>query len=360
MLVTVVMSDYPVKQITSHLSMLAVETLANTLQYGIDFGNVAEIDIALSPKRFHLRVHTIRSNEGLSSRADINVTEVLYEAMPRCDEFMSGCWWRNGNRNCCEIFEVQRTEYGFCYSFNSEVAEPSWNTHGGRHPESRPRRASGYGEWSGLKVTIHLGNITKPPDSVEIGGIVVLINEPHVWPNSGTMIPSGSLVSLSVDCVSGFATQGVLKLDESRTPCKYDATGEYNQETCLSQCKRTYVIKHCGCNPSFFFPLTPERDCNAVDLVCLANFNVSFGGIIGLFLGGSLLSVIELLYYLMVAAFSSLYSRHRTRAGSKTLTNAPIVRTTVLPILDYSPLKPPARKIPIFANYGTKSNLNRY
>lgn len=91
---------------------------------------------------------------------------------------------------------------------------------------------------------------------VEIGGIVVIINEPHVWPNSGTMIPSGSLVSLSVDCVSGFATQGVLKLDEGRTPCKYDETGVYNQETCLSHCKRTYVIKHCGCNPSFLFPLS--------------------------------------------------------------------------------------------------------
>ncbi|EFN81243.1 Sodium channel protein Nach [Harpegnathos saltator] len=291
------------------------------------------------------------------------MTEVLYETMPRCDELMSNCWWRNGNRDCCEIFEVQRTEYGFCYSFNSELAEPlsSQTQHTGRRPESRPRRASGYGEWSGVKVTMHLGNITKPPDSVEIDGIVVMINWPHVWPNSGTMIPSGSLVSLSVDCISGFATQGVLELDESRTPCKYDETGIYNQETCLSHCKRTYVIKHCGCNPSFLFPLTSERDCNVEDFICLADFNVSFGGIIGLFLGGSLLSAVELLYYVMVAAFSSLYSRQRTGAGSRMRTSAPIVRTTVLPILDYGPLKPPARRIPIFANYGlAKSNLNRY
>lgn len=128
----------------------------------------------------------------------------------------------------------------------------------------------------------------------------MIINGPNVWPNSGTMIPSGSLVSLAVDCVSGFATQGVLKLDESKTPCKYDKTGVYNQETCLSHCKRTYVIKHCGCNPSFLFPLSmssylenvrrrlqhvtdtsltfryvsaSERDCNAEDFICLADFN---------------------------------------------------------------------------------------
>lgn len=63
---------------------------------------------------------------------------------------------------------MQRTEYGFCYSFNSEMAElPREAPRRDRYGESRPRRASGYGEWSGVKVTIHLGNITRPPDSGE-------------------------------------------------------------------------------------------------------------------------------------------------------------------------------------------------
>lgn len=81
--------------------------------------------------------------------------------MPRCDDLLSECWWRNSDRNCCEIFEVQKTEYGFCYSFNSELSE----TYKPDPFDSRPRRASGYGDWSGVRVTIHLGNITKPPDS---------------------------------------------------------------------------------------------------------------------------------------------------------------------------------------------------
>lgn len=83
---------------------------------------------------------------------------------------------------------------------------------------------------------------------------MIIINGPHVWPNSGTMVPSGSLVSLSLDCVSGYATQRVLELDGDKQPCRYDETGEYNQETCLSFCKRNYVTKYCGCNPSFLFP----------------------------------------------------------------------------------------------------------
>ncbi|XP_029163670.1 pickpocket protein 19-like, partial [Nylanderia fulva] len=396
----------------------------------------------------------------------INITQVLHEVMPACNQLLSTCWWRNADRNCCEIFEVQKTEYGFCYSFNSEMAvtSPADPT------ESRPRRASGYGEWSGVKVTIHLGNITKPPDSGKdignaetptdifcvaenIGGVVVIINDPRVWPNSGIMIPSGSLVSLSLECVSGYATQRVLELDRDRQPCLYDETGVYNQETCLSLCKRNYVIKYCGCNPSFLFPATARyRDCTIEDFICLLDYNdlfndyivyfggkiphsitsmickcspecdyymygtqfsnvplhdnmnditldvhyigqtsfryktdivitqmdllgkslsfshLSFGGIIGLFLGGSLLSAVELVYYLIGALLSFLPSRRKAERAKMrpetTRSKATIARSTigsVLPILDYSPLKQRARRIPIFANYDlTESNLNRY
>ncbi|KYM98025.1 Sodium channel protein Nach [Cyphomyrmex costatus] len=87
---------------------------------------------------------------------------------------------------------------------------------------------------------------------------------------------------------------------------------------------------------------------------------VSFGGIIGLFLGGSLLSVIELVYYLVSAMFSSLRSRLNTEEP-RNRSNVTHVHTRVLPILDYNPLKPRARKIPVFTNYGlAELNLNRY
>ncbi|KAL6256269.1 hypothetical protein P5V15_012385 [Pogonomyrmex californicus] len=296
-------------------------------------------------------------NRSLHSLADINVTYVLREVMPRCDQLLSECWWRNETRDCCEIFQVQKTEYGFCYSFNSELAEtPPTNP-----AEARPRKATGYGDWSGVKVTIHLGNITKPPNSVEISGVIVIVNGPHVWPNSGTMIATGSRASMALECISGYATQRVLELDNDKQPCLYDDIGVYNQETCLSLCKRYWVAKYCDCNLSFLFPADDSfRECTIEDFICLINYNVSFGGIIGLFLGGSLLSAVELVYYLFVAMFSSLRLRYRTKEEPRIRSSATLVHT-VLPILDYSPLKPRARKIPIFANYGlAESNSNRY
>lgn len=127
----------------------------------------------------------------------------------------------------------------------------------------------------------------------------MIINEPHVWPNSGTMIPLGSLISVSLECVSGHATQRVLELDQDKQPCLYDETSMYNQETCLSLCKRYWVAKYCGCNPSFFFPAsmiscisgydcdvndtslmfhvyvlaTRYRDCTIEDFICLIDYN---------------------------------------------------------------------------------------
>jgi hypothetical protein len=44
---------------------------------------------------------------------------------PCNDIFDSPCWWRNSFHNCCELFELQKTCYGYCYSFNSDVSEYS-------------------------------------------------------------------------------------------------------------------------------------------------------------------------------------------------------------------------------------------
>ncbi|KAK2576091.1 hypothetical protein KPH14_007426 [Odynerus spinipes] len=188
----------------------------------------------------------------LRELADINVTGVLLETMPQCRDLFSDCWWRNSYRDCCEIFELQKTEYGFCYAFNSEISEVRWNRTNDR--ESRPRRASSYGEWSGVQVTTHLGNISKSPDSEETDGVYVLIQGPGVWPNSGTMTPAGIALSIALDCISGYATQRVLELDDDRMPCKYDESGVYSQQSCISFCKRAHAVKYCGCNPSFLFP----------------------------------------------------------------------------------------------------------
>lgn len=49
----------------------------------------------------------------------------LQAVRPCNDIFDFPCWWRNSFHNCCELFELQKTCYGYCYSFNSDVSEYS-------------------------------------------------------------------------------------------------------------------------------------------------------------------------------------------------------------------------------------------
>ena len=39
--------------------------------------------------------------------------------MPSCSEFLLLCWWRGEQRKCSDIFDVRKTDDGFCCSFNT-------------------------------------------------------------------------------------------------------------------------------------------------------------------------------------------------------------------------------------------------
>ncbi|XP_021939067.1 pickpocket protein 19-like isoform X2 [Zootermopsis nevadensis] len=64
------------------------------------------------------------SIEDAERLAGLNVTFLMMEVMSSCEElFVEKCWWRNMFYDCCSLFEMQKTEYGFCYSFNSETSQ---------------------------------------------------------------------------------------------------------------------------------------------------------------------------------------------------------------------------------------------
>jgi hypothetical protein len=56
---------------------------------------------------------------------ELNLTEVYEFTMLTCEEVFTGkCWWRNKYYNCCEnFFELQNSEYGMCFAFNSAVSD---------------------------------------------------------------------------------------------------------------------------------------------------------------------------------------------------------------------------------------------
>lgn len=47
---------------------------------------------------------------------------IVFKVMHECKDLFVNCWWRIRYINCCEIFTLQKTEYGLCWSFNSATS----------------------------------------------------------------------------------------------------------------------------------------------------------------------------------------------------------------------------------------------
>lgn len=59
----------------------------------------------------------------ISQLDGLDVAKVLETLNLECTDLFTSCQWRGKPHNCCEIFELQRTEFGFCWVFNSAISE---------------------------------------------------------------------------------------------------------------------------------------------------------------------------------------------------------------------------------------------
>uniref|UniRef100_A0A8D9E627 Pickpocket protein 19 n=1 Tax=Cacopsylla melanoneura TaxID=428564 RepID=A0A8D9E627_9HEMI len=142
----------------------------------------------------------------------VNITQLLLQVMRPCPEvFIGECYWRYERLNCCDIFELQKTEFGFCFSYNSDFSEVSmgpsqlgetgldsfWEDSRGVW---RPKRTSTRGQFSGLRVRVSTPPLEELPPLVDARpGVKVLIGEPRAFTFGTDMIvSSGSFGDINV------------------------------------------------------------------------------------------------------------------------------------------------------------------
>ncbi|XP_069676703.1 sodium channel protein Nach-like [Periplaneta americana] len=221
----------------------------------------------------------------------LNITQLMFDVKPECKEMFSQglCWWRNKDYNCCEIFELQRTEYGYCYAFNSEVSEvstglrkwydtsafylyPPYYEAKDEEDELRPRRTNSYGTWGGLRFKVGTSN-DAPPGSNILPGIIFIANNPYDYPQSGRVIPAGQAVYVDIDGQVTYTVERVRTLSVRERDCLYHDEGNsmglggYLYHNCISECHLKYTLKYCNCTPYFFYSyrgFNPGHRYNAV------------------------------------------------------------------------------------------------
>ncbi|PSN30177.1 hypothetical protein C0J52_24179 [Blattella germanica] len=336
------------------------------------------------------------SKQYISASVQKPIESFLGQVMPSCSEFFEEkCFWLGQIFNCCSLFELQRTEYGFCYSFNSELSEPEMkkvDTNNGLQ-NLKPYRTSTAGPWGGLKFSVKLPPDQIPPVILDhfVPGILLFVTSPYSFPKTGMELTTGNSVEVLLSATITKATPQVRTLTLERRKCKYHNEGqelgypEYRQENCHAECHRDSAFQYCNCTPYFypnevniksnlftdifnyekpeaanpFFDDDQEgmschcpEDCNHMEyttdlhVISLMNANtepddsvtlvvhfsqptlmqyrtdvvfgwldltVSLGGIAGLFLGFSLLSGAELIYYFTFRLFGVWRSEKRVR-----------------------------------------------
>lgn len=81
------------------------------------------ISLMQHPTYFRMNDYIHKTLHLLPLLSDVNLTDFMLTTLPTCNEIFGRCKWHGQTISCCEAFSLQRTEEGFCYSFNSLTSE---------------------------------------------------------------------------------------------------------------------------------------------------------------------------------------------------------------------------------------------
>ncbi|KAH8312305.1 hypothetical protein KR044_010154 [Drosophila immigrans] len=230
------------------------------------------------------------ANESLAANIHsldgIDVTKVLEFTNLKCTDIFVECSWRSKPYNCCDIFELQRTELGFCWLFNSQVSAKTIKL--AKEDKYYPRRLSQNGPGSALLV--HLSR-NKSFVRTNGQGVHLMVKQPQQWSDSARLLPVDTNNKISLNpryTSSDVRTRSLTPKDrrcifpdEIKDPSYKNLPGFlYWRGNCRSRCHQEYVVKLCNCSPSLLFPVSKEdnfTDCKASDFKCLYEHRTTFG-----------------------------------------------------------------------------------
>ncbi|XP_034664752.1 pickpocket protein 19 [Drosophila subobscura] len=215
----------------------------------------------------------------------LDVAAVIEYVHLECSDVFSACQWRGNPLNCCEIFELEFTESGPCWVFNS-LLSPAMKQ---KAKESRyyPRRTPQYGEGTGLDVFMRLNKSLLRPNK---RGVYLMIKQPQQWSDVVRHVPHESHTRVSMvprltttDQRTRAVSPSVRRCifaDETDHPKYKNLPGfEYWFGNCRSKCHQEHVVNLCKCSPSVFFPVTDKDNftvCKPSEFKCLYDYRHTF------------------------------------------------------------------------------------
>lgn len=163
-------------------------------------------------------------DEGYDGFMDnIRISDIILFMMHDCKEFLIECTWREKAVNCCDIFSLQVTEYGYCFSFNSYS---NVGTKFVNRSNLFPWRIANQGKKSALTVlmALHLETKVERNTGIDKPGIIPFVQHPQSHPNNGLFVAVNTNAALIIKPTVFSTSDDVSRLHPADRQCYYSVS----------------------------------------------------------------------------------------------------------------------------------------
>ncbi|XP_029341727.1 pickpocket protein 19-like isoform X2 [Acyrthosiphon pisum] len=221
-----------------------------------------------------------------------DISDLMLKLAPTIDDIFIKCFWRGVAVKCRNILRLQRTEEGFCYSFNSQTSERSTTDYNNINPPFVgpdgiliPLRNNVAGKETGLKLIMsNMSSEFFPTDnrrrgfdglhrnrhimeeSKSIFSEQVMVHPPDGFPDVATAYKVHAvrdrITRISVSVAQVEADESLNRLDIQNSPCYlFRAVAKNlnslffkssNENTCFIKCRMKAIYHACNCTQYFF------------------------------------------------------------------------------------------------------------
>ncbi|EAA04456.4 AGAP006703-PA [Anopheles gambiae str. PEST] len=354
-------------------STKAEELGAKLAKLGVHINDTIDVIYSL-PRLNDLRPidqRIVAIEEQLRSKG-YDTEQLAFEVAPPCETMLVHCFWLMQPVQCRTLFRRTKIFAGYCCSFNADrFLEPVFSRakEPGEAPPQESLHVTGIGKGEGLSVLMDIGEQYYTASNRFSYGIEVFVHRSFDFPDFSdytTIVQRGTETDVSVLPTLVTASPSLRSIALEKRGCAFEDEGNstvgvpYTYSNCMNECELRYTASVCRCIPLFKQTVELQAElkvpiCGFRELGCLLDlkgssgglpeFNFSaygvlhvhfrstnclkyrrepfvtwqtlvatFGGILGLCFGGSILSLIEGLFLFGVIPFT-VYSALRNRNG---------------------------------------------
>ncbi|KAI5703920.1 hypothetical protein M8J75_000098 [Diaphorina citri] len=215
---------------------------------------------------------------------------------PSIEEMFERCFWRGVLFNCSDLVRLQRTEEGFCYSFNSKTSErtsisdinpPFENEHG--HLESIRNNAAG--KITGFEFYLKSLEHEYLPNDKRIRAYSVIVHSPEDFPDVTSSFiqwkEAGKVSRILVSLSTVIGDDSLRRVSKEKRGCYF--VDEFyrapntelpsyvgnDEDNCYQRCRLRAIYDLCNCTPYYFQSFRDDgKHCGIEEMECLSSVNV--------------------------------------------------------------------------------------